>query len=192
MTSPALSRTDRRAEFERLAMPHARGLYRTALRAAGRAEDAHDLVQETFLRAYRTFDNFQPGTNEKAWLFTILYSIMSNRWRTDRRAPAEVAVDDVDARFAAALEAAGADAEQVLLDRLEAAPDPAGAGRTAGAYRSVVLLVDVEDLTYEEASAALSCPVGTVRSRLARGRRLLFTALSGYARSLRLLPSEPS
>lgn len=118
---------------------------------------------------------------------------MSNRWRTDRRAPAGVAVDDVDARFAAALEAAGADAEQVLLDRLEAAPEIQRAlAELPEAYRSVVLLVDVEDLTHEEASVALSCPVGTVRSRLARGRRLLFTALSGYARSLRLLPSEPS
>jgi len=188
-----MSHTDRRAAFERLAMPHARTLYRAAFRSTGRAEDAHDVVQETFLRAYRTFDNFQPGTNEKAWLFTILYSIMSNRWRADRGAPDEVAVDDLDRRFAEALDATDVNAEQALLRRVDAAPEVRRALEALPeSYRSAILLVDVEDLTYEEASAALDCPVGTVRSRLARGRRLLFTALSDYARSLRLLPSEPS
>jgi RNA polymerase sigma-70 factor, ECF subfamily len=187
------TRDDRRVEFERLAMPHAQSLYRTALRLTGRAEDAHDLVQETFLRAYRTFASFKAGTNERAWLFTILYSIMSNRWRSDRGAPDEVAVDDLDARFAAALAASGADAEQLLLARLDATPEVQRALEALPeAYRAAVLLVDVEELTYEEASAVLACPVGTVRSRLARGRRLLFTALSDYARSQRLLPSEPS
>ncbi len=191
--SSTRTRDERRAQFEQLAMPHARSLYRTAVRSTGRAEDAHDIVQETYLRAYRTFDGFETGTNARAWLFTILYSILANRWRADRTATVEVGVDDLDARFAAALDGAGGDAEQALLTRLESAPEVHRAlAALPEAYRAVVLLVDVEELSYEEASAALACPVGTVRSRLARGRRLLFTALSDYARSLRLLPSQPT
>ncbi len=190
--SPARPR-DRRAEFEQVAMPHAQSLYRTALRSTGRVEDAHDLVQETFLRAYRTFDRFQTGSNGKAWLFTILFSILSNRWRAERRGAEEVAVDDLEARFATLVRGTDQDAEHALLSRLDAAPEVQRAlGALPEAYRAAVLLVDVEELTYEEASVALECPVGTVRSRLARGRRLLFLALSDYARSLRLLPSEPS
>ena len=164
-------------------MPHAPALYRTAYRLIGGPEDAGDLVQETFLRAYRTFDNFQPGTNEKAWLFTVLYSIASNRWRAERRAPDEVPVDDVESRFGVAMATAEANAEQMLLARLESSPEVDGALRALPeAQRAAVLLVDVEELSYEEAAVALECPVGTVRSRLARGRRQLFVSLADYAR----------
>lgn len=163
-------------------MPHARALHRTAQRFTSRVEDASDLVQETFLRAYRTFDNFQTGTNEKAWLFTILYSIMSNRWRSAQRVPDEVTFDGLDERFADSVSAAGTNGEQQLLARLGATPEIHRAlERLPEGYRAAVLLVDVEELTYEEASTVLACPVGTVRSRLARGRRLLFTALMDYA-----------
>ena len=84
-------------------MPFAPMLYRTARRITGRPDDANDLVQETFLRAYRTFANFQDGTNAKAWLFTIMYSIVSNQWRADRRAPVEVPVEELEGRFGVAL-----------------------------------------------------------------------------------------
>lgn len=178
------SARDRRADFERLALPVAPALYRTARRLTTRPEDASDLVQETFLRAYRTFDNFREGTNAKAWLFTILYSILSNRWRHDSRTPREVSLEDVDARFGEAV-AVAADAERVLLTRLDASPEvDAALRRLPGAYRAAVLMVDVEDMTYQEVSVALDCPVGTVRSRLARGRKLLFLALLEYARRI--------
>lgn len=164
-------------------MPHAPALYRTAYRLVGRPEDAKDVVQETFLRAYRTFDNFQPGTNEKAWLFTVLYSIVSNRWRAERRAPEEVAVDDAEARFGRALASRDLTAEEALLARLDSSAEvDAALGALPDGQRLAVLLVDVEDLSYEEAAAVLACPVGTVRSRLARGRRQLFVALAAYAR----------
>ena len=173
---------DRRAAFEQLAMPHARALHRTAQRLTSSVEDASDVVQETFLRAYRTFDNFRPGTNEKAWLFTILYSIMSNRWQSARRVPDEVQVDDLEARFAAGGTGEGSNGERALLERLGATPEIHRAlEELPESYRAAVLLVDVEELTYEEASTVLACPIGTVRSRLARGRRLLFAALSEYA-----------
>jgi RNA polymerase sigma-70 factor (ECF subfamily) len=173
----------RREEFERLALPVAAALYRTAHRLSSRPDDAQDLVQETFLRAYRTFENFREGTNAKAWLFTILYSIVANRWRAERRAPDELAVDDVEARFGAAVASADRGPEQSLLARLDAAPEVDRALRSLpDAQRAAVLLVDVEELTYDEAAAVLECPVGTVRSRLARGRQQLYLSLTEYAR----------
>ncbi len=177
-----VSNPHRRAEFERVALPLTPALYRTARRLTHRPEDASDLVQETFLRAYRTFDSFREGTNAKAWLFTILYSILSNRWRQERRAAEEVPIDDVETRFGRAL-ATEAEAERILLSRLGTSPEiDAALRRLPQTYRAAVLLVDVEEMTYEEAAIALECPIGTVRSRLARGRRLLFIALHDYAR----------
>jgi RNA polymerase sigma-70 factor (ECF subfamily) len=171
-----------RAEFEDWALPIAPALYRTAHRLSRRPEDARDLVQETYLRAYRTFGNFQPGTNVRAWLFTILYSILNNEWRRRRRAPEEVPLEVVEERFATALRAAGPDAESGLLQRLGASPEIESALRSLPEeYRAAILLVDVEDLSYEEAAEILSCPVGTLRSRLHRARKLLFAALRDYA-----------
>jgi RNA polymerase sigma-70 factor (ECF subfamily) len=178
---------DRHASFERVALPLAPALYRRARRLTSRSEDAGDIVQETFLRAYRTFDSFQEGTNAKAWLFTILYSILSNRWRRSRRTPHEVSMSDMDARLASAL-STDADAERSLLSRLEASVEVEAALRQLlPRYRAVILLVDVREMTYEEAAAALDCPLGTVRSRLARGRKALFLALYEYARRIRVL-----
>jgi RNA polymerase sigma-70 factor (ECF subfamily) len=166
----------RREDFEKTALPFARPLYATALRMTGRAEDALELVQETFLRAYRTFDNFTPGTNPKAWLFTILRSVSANRWRRERRSPVMVPLEDWERRFGS-LAAEGPPARDATSEEvtraLEHLPED---------FRLVVLLVDVEGLTYEEAAAALACPVGTIRSRLARARRALFVELSDYAR----------
>ncbi len=185
------SGAERRAAFERVALPIVPALYRTARRLSARADDAGDLVQETLLRAYRTFESFQQGTNAKAWLFTILYSIQSNIWRRDRRMPEEVSLDDIDERFRRAVTSDTQDAERQLLTRLEASPEIDGAlRRVPEVYRAVVLLIDVEDLTYEEAAVALGCPVGTIRSRLARGRKLLFIELHDYAKRIGAVQSE--
>jgi RNA polymerase sigma-70 factor, ECF subfamily len=165
----------RRDEFEATALPFARSLYSTARRLTGRAEDALDIVQETFLRAFRTFHNFRAGTNPKAWLFTILRSVAANRHRDDQRRPRLVALDDLDERFAAhaasgppAIELDAAEVERALASLPEE-------------FRLAVLLVDVEELSYEEAADVLACPVGTVRSRLSRARRGLAVALHDYA-----------
>ena len=171
-----------RTEFEDWALPVAPALYRTAHRLSRRPEDARDVVQETYLRAYRTFGNFQPGTNVRAWLFTILYSILSNEWRRKRRAPEEIPLEAVEERFGTALRAAGPDAESELLQRLGASPEIESALRNLPEeFRAAILLVDVEDFSYEEAAEILSCPVGTLRSRLHRARKLLFAALRDYA-----------
>jgi RNA polymerase sigma-70 factor (ECF subfamily) len=180
-TSPE---SEKRARFETTALPFIKSVFNMALRLTRRTEDAKDLVQETYLRAYRTFDNFRPGTNCKAWLFTILYSIFVNRYHRERRAPDTVSVEELEQKFHRSL-AAPATPESGAPGRppewtdreVEVAFD-----ELPESFREVVLLVDVEELTYDEAAAALGCPVGTIRSRLSRARKALFVALEEYAR----------
>lgn len=170
-----------RDRFEALARPLARSLYGAALRMTRSPDDARDAVQETWLRAYRTFANFVEGTNAKAWLFTILYSILRNRSRKRASEPESVALDEEDGRFEAAL----ADPRAWVARDPGAAPEVEEAlGRIPEEYRMAILLVDVEDLSYEQAAVALGCPVGTLRSRLHRARRALYSALHEHARRM--------
>lgn len=166
----------RRAEFEAVCLPFMRQLYGTAVRMTGRPEDSSDLVQETYLRAYRGFDRFRPGTNAKAWLYAILHSAIVSRYHKDRRTPESVPLDDVDERYLAAQPGATAGVARTavssedLEEAVRALPE---------AFRAALVLIDIEGLTYEEAAAALACPVGTVRSRLSRARHSLFLSLAG-------------
>ncbi len=162
----------KRVAFEAAALPHTRGLYRFARRLTGSEDGAADLVQETWLRAYRTFENFVPGTNCRAWLFTILRSVFVNQQR--RRAPVVLPPEAIDARASApAPEPGDTDWSPEVERALAHLPVD---------FRLAVLLVDVEELTYEEAAAAAGCPLGTLRSRLFRGRTLLAGALADHAR----------
>jgi RNA polymerase sigma-70 factor (ECF subfamily) len=174
-----------RARFEQTALPHLRRVYNVAMRLARRPEDASDLAQETYLRAFRTFERFQPGTNCRSWLLTILYSVFINRYRKRKREgeqlPVEVLERDVHGRLTSGL-------QDVEWTALRAANFEAHGSEVARAleqlpesFRVAVLLVDVEGLGYEEAAEALRCPVGTLRSRLFRARKLLFMALRDYA-----------
>jgi RNA polymerase sigma-70 factor (ECF subfamily) len=186
---------ERRARFESLALPFLGALYNTALHLTADPDDAADVVQETYLRAYRTFDNFRPGTNGKAWLFTILHSVCINRWEKRRREVGPFPADELEERFRQFIEEPGGADDgreietwgrrwpQEVESALRALPE---------AFRAAVLLVDVEQLSYDEAATVLECPVGTLRSRLFRGRRLLFAALQDYARRAGYVrPSEP-
>ncbi|MBP6823789.1 MAG: sigma-70 family RNA polymerase sigma factor [Acidobacteria bacterium] len=158
-----------------------KSIYNTALRLTRRHEDAGDLVQETYLRAYRTFQNFTPGTNCKAWLFTILYSVFVNKYRKDQREPEAVSIDELEEKFQSNLIAVGTD-PFLSLNQLEVGTEVDQAlNSLPEAFRSVLLVVDVEEMTYEEAATVLNCPVGTVRSRLFRARKLLFIELQQYA-----------
>jgi RNA polymerase sigma-70 factor (ECF subfamily) len=181
----------RRAEFESTALPFLDGLYRTALRLTRSADDAGDLVQETCLRAYRTFENFTPGTNCRGWLLTILYSIFHNDYHRRRRQPTQVSIDELEGQYQRYLEsaddAAGAAETHPVPGASGVRVDPevaAALDRLPEEFRAAVLFVDVEGLSYDEAAAIMGCPVGTVRSRLFRGRRLLFAALQAYAATL--------
>ncbi len=175
----------KRAEFEATAVPLMKTVYNAALRLTHAPEDASDLVQETYLRAYRTFENFAPGTNCKAWLLTVMYSVYINEYRRSQRRGTAISLDDLEERFQRYLEAP-ADAEEgattVAAWGIRVGPEVEGALKGLPPdFRTPVLLVDVAGLSYDEAAAVLRCPVGTVRSRLFRARRLLFGALQDYA-----------
>jgi RNA polymerase sigma-70 factor (ECF subfamily) len=182
---PELDIEARRAEFEATALPHMSALYNTARRLTHGGDDAGDLVQETYLRAYRTFDNFSRGTNCRAWLLTIMYSVFINLYHKQRRQAPTISIDDLEGRFETYLESPhdpteAAGSVEVRGTRMN--PEVEGALRQLPEeFQAAVLLVDVEGLSGEEAAQALRCPVGTVRSRLYRGRRLLFAALREYA-----------
>ncbi len=167
-------------DFEADALALLDSLYRTALRLTHRPADAEDLVQETYLKAFRAAGQFTPGTNLRAWLFTILHNTARNRARDRSRDHVTVdsdVVDQFDER-AAGRAAAAADTPETILLRDTLAPDlQAAIDALPPAFREAVWLRDVEEFSYAEIAAMLQVPVGTVMSRISRGRRLLFDRL---------------
>jgi RNA polymerase sigma-70 factor (ECF subfamily) len=184
--SPASSQPpqeDRRASFEREALVHLDTLYRVALRLAGNAADAEDLVQETMLRAYRSWDRFTPGTNAKGWLLTILRHLFINEYRRKRRHPATVDLDTIEP-FAAFEDIQEADPQGAFFNRIVDDEVLRAVDQLPEAFREAVMLSDVEGLSYEEIAKVMDVPVGTVKSRLYRGRRMLQAKLYDYAVSM--------
>ena len=179
------------ARFEAAALPFMDALYSQALRLTRRSQDAGDMVQETYLRAYRTFSSFKDGTNCKAWLFTILYSIFVNKYRKQQREPDIVSIEELEEAFHRKLVDGHWETNFAALTRSELdcqEPEVNHAlAKLPEDFRSAVLLVDVQGFTYEEAAATLECPVGTLRSRLFRARRMLFLELEDYARRTGLI-----
>ena len=171
----------RRRRFEVEVLVHAQVLYNAAYRLSRREEDARDLSQESLLRAYRTFDGFTPGTNARAWLLTILYSVFINRYRRERRLPDHVSIDELESRYARELAAPSSAGLGASRATWSAAEVEGALAELPEAFRHTIQLVDVEELTYEEAATALGCAVGTVRSRLCRARRLLAASLRAMA-----------
>lgn len=195
-TFPADTPPDRRDRFETIAMPETRALYGTALRLTGRPDDAGDMVQETLLRALRTFDNFTPGTNVRAWLFTILYSVFNSAYRKQQRTPDAVSLEELEQRYERPMDVADAAALRQIEDNpalmWKGSEVETALSRLPEPFRSAVILVDLEELDYEQASAILDVPIGTVRSRLFRGRKALAEDLAAYARQRGLLPNPRS
>lgn len=163
------------ARFESEAMPHLNDIYRTAARILGDSSRAEDVAQEFYLQAWKSFARFETGTNCRAWLFKILFHCVNHHRRKWFRFP------PVTQR------------EEYLLENLAYSP-PVGEhltdaellgalDRIPGEFREVLLLVDVEEFTYKEAAEILAIPIGTVMSRLSRGRRLLRERLADVARS---------
>ncbi len=165
-----------------MALVHLDALHRVALRLTRNRAEAEDVVQETCLRAFRAFDRFDPGTNCRAWLFTILRNVFFNRVRNQGREVLETEVGSLDA-VGAAIDTGverGNPEEQFLQSVLHGDVDRAI--RTLPlTFREAVVLVDLEGLSYREAAEVLGCPVGTVMSRLSRGRALLRRALGHFA-----------
>lgn len=156
-------------------------LFNAALRLSRDRHSAEDLVQETYLRAYRTFEGSSEGTNAKAWLLTILYTVFVNRYRKQQREPISLPPEEVEliASRSTAADAGSPDARQPTSEEVEAA-----LAKLPEQFRAAVTLVDLHDFPYEQAASALGCKIGTLRSRLYRARQMLFTELQEYARGL--------
>jgi RNA polymerase sigma-70 factor (ECF subfamily) len=161
-------------------------LYAVALRLTRNRSDAEDLVQDTYVKALRFAHQYQPGTNLKAWLFTILHNTWRNRVRDSARAPV-VDVDSDQLDEAAALDGAAVaeTPERILLRATLDADLQAALDEMPEAFRQAVWLRDVEELSYQEIADALGIPIGTVMSRISRGRRQLYQLLVGAPRNLR-------
>ena len=174
-----------RREFEQLALPHLDGLYAAALRLTRNEREADDLVQDGVLRAYRFFDRFERGTNVKAWLFKILTNTFINKYRrkVKEREVVESASNEATApQVVMAPGAAGSiNPEQALFDRLLSDDVLKAIDKLPIDFRIVVILADLQEFAYKEIAEILDCPVGTVMSRLFRGRRLLQKELASYA-----------
>jgi RNA polymerase sigma-70 factor (ECF subfamily) len=185
-----------RAGFQAQAMQYAPQLYSAALRMTRRPADAEDLVQETFLKAYRSFGTFEEGSNLRAWLYRILTNTYINMYRAKQRRPQESDLGDVEDlylyRRIGSIEAAAASrsAEDQLFDlftddevkdALESLPEN---------FRLPVLLADVQGFSYKEIAEMLDIPIGTVMSRLHRGRKAMQRALVDFARERGLLADD--
>lgn len=161
--------------FEAEAMPHMNDLYRTATRVLGERSRAEDVVQEVYLQAWKSFHRFEPGTNCRAWLFKILFHCINHHRRKWFRFPLLKETEEfLEANIASPATIPEHLTDQDILKALDQIP---------GDFRSVVMLVDVEEFSYKDAAEILSTPIGTVMSRLSRGRKLLRESLEAVAQS---------
>jgi RNA polymerase sigma-70 factor, ECF subfamily len=182
----------RQSEFELEAIPHRDVLYNFALRTTGDRDDALDLLQETYMKAFRFWDKYEKGTNIRAWLFRIMKNSYINRYRKETREPAMVDYDDVE-NFYDSIRDDTTDSNDLqkkmysnmlsdeVTQALQSLPED---------FRTVVILCDIEGLTYDEIAEFLNCPIGTVRSRLHRGRKMLEEKLYDYARERGMLSDD--
>ncbi len=172
------------AEFEQAALPEISHLYKSALCLTRSKTEAEDLVQETYLRAFRFFDKFQPGTNCRAWFLTILQNLFIYRYQQKKREPEIVDLERIDQLYKSMVEQGEKERdnpENQLISRLMGGEIEKALRELSEEFRMTIMLVDIEELSYEQASKLMECPIGTVRSRISRGRRMLQVALRGYA-----------
>ena len=189
-TGTSAVRTDESDEelaqrFERDAMPLLDQLYGAALRMTRNPADAEDLVQETYIKAFQGFRSYKPGTNLKAWLYRILTNAYINNYRKAQRRPAEYATDDItDSQIAETASHTSIGLRSAEVEALEKLPDEEIRGALMSLkedYRMVVYYADVEGLPYKEIAEIMGTPIGTVMSRLHRGRKQLRDALHNVA-----------
>ena len=193
MTDSPVERRGTDESFQREALPFMDDVYRFALSLTRDASDAEDVVQETYLRAYRSWHTFEPGSDARKWLFTICRNVFL---RSRERHHLEVNLEDGDAEAIAAArvhQQMREDGTEQLLSRVDLGPALATAlAELEEPFRSAVTLVDVEDQSYEAAAEVLGVPIGTVRSRLFRGRRQLQEKLVAYARDAGFMTAPPA
>jgi len=184
MTDRMVQNKVKRKEFEEEALPHMDALYRTALRMTKNENDAQDLVQETFAKAYRFWDKFETGSNCRAWLFKIMTNIFINDYRSKSRAPTSVNVDDIDDNYLykhISGNAGGQDPERHLFAKIFDDDVKKAIEELPDDFRLVVVLSFLEGFSYQEIAEIADLQLGTVKSRLHRGRKLLQKQLLDYA-----------
>ena len=171
-------------DFESEAVPHMDVLYNYALRMTGNPDDASDLLQETYFKAYRFWDKYEKGTNIRAWLFRIMKNSYINRYRKESKEPDTVDYDEVK-NFYNTIRAESVDPNDLqarLFGNLLGDDVAKALESLSEDFKTVVILCDIEGFTYEEIAEFVECPIGTVRSRLHRGRKMLQAKLYEFAR----------
>jgi len=183
---PRYSESERYVVFNTEFIPHIDSMYNFAFRLTNDEDDANDLVQDTYMKAFRFINSFQQGTNAKAWLFRILKNSFINDYRKKSKQPAKVDYQEVETTY----NSESTDAESTTDLRTETVQDMIG-DEVATAlnslpvdFRTVIILCDIEGFTYEEMAKILDIPIGTVRSRLHRARNLLKEKLRSYANTM--------
>jgi RNA polymerase sigma-70 factor (ECF subfamily) len=194
LTEPLLdsgteSSEEKVARFEASALEHLNSLYSAALRMTRKPADAEDLVQETYLKAFTAFDQFQPGTNLRAWLHRILVNQYINTYRKKQREPEVTPTDTLeDWQFSSTPALQEPSAEFIALSGLSDSDIKAALDQLPNERKMAVYYADVEGMAYTEIAEIMQCPVGTVMSRLHRGRAQLRTLLTDYAQQRGIIP----
>jgi RNA polymerase sigma-70 factor, ECF subfamily len=183
---------ERQERFESEALPLLDGMYGAALRLTRNPADAEDLLQETFARAFAAYDSFQPGTNLKAWLYRIMMNTYISSYRKAKRSPQTVLTDDVEpfSYVRSIAEDGGKTPETEVLERIPDEEVKAALEELPEQFRMAVLLADVEGFSYKEIADITDTSIGTVMSRLHRGRKALQKALWSYARERGLVEED--
>ena len=176
---------EKQEAFKSEAIPHMDALYNGALKMAYNEEDAKDLVQETYFKAFRFFDQFEPGTSCKAWLYKILKNTFINKYRKNKKQPEHVDFNSVEPFVDLVKDKQHFDSnplDKSILNNYLSDEINEALSKLSYEFRMILILSDIEGFSYKEIADIMNCPIGTIRSRLFRARKMMFKLLSKYAK----------